>query len=350
MTRSKHRRRDFIQLRQYVTNISALFLCLFISACVANSTLPSQNIGTLLTPEVPNQKLATTDSRQAKLATAQLAPADQPSAASSKEISPAVRNSLAPETKPAAAEDATKLVTKNTTPPPASSPTTPQKPEIKQAKVTKPATKPVAAQKKTTLFAALAKSNQAGNTSKRASIKKKTTRPRTKVTLRKNKNGKTGLPGVRLKSLFGIDSNETEEFDEPVKVASVPNLARKGRHGLHIQRPSVRVGCFPRKLVRILKRVERKFRSPVIVSSGYRSKSYNRRVGGARKSTHVRCMAADIQVRGVSKWRVAKYLRTIPGRGGVGTYCHTKSVHIDIGTKRAWHHCKRRRRSHRKKS
>ncbi|MEE9313154.1 MAG: D-Ala-D-Ala carboxypeptidase family metallohydrolase, partial [Rhizobiaceae bacterium] len=207
------------------------------------------------------------------------------------------------------------------------------------------------------LFAALARNNE--STSSRKSNKTATKPPRTRVTLRKGKVGrkskagrksKTGLPGVRLKNLFGIDSNETEEFDEPVLVASAPNLARKGRHGLLIQRPDVKVGCFPRKLVRILKKVGRRFGKTAIVTSGYRSRSYNIRVGGARKSTHVRCLAADIQIRGVSKWAVAKYLRSIHGRGGVGTYCHTKSVHIDIGTKRAWHHCKRRRRGRRRKS
>ena len=33
------------------------------------------------------------------------------------------------------------------------------------------------------------------------------------------------------------------------------------------------------------------------------------------------------------------------GRGGVGTYCHTNSVHIDIGKKRDWNwRCRRKRR------
>jgi uncharacterized protein YcbK (DUF882 family) len=67
-------------------------------------------------------------------------------------------------------------------------------------------------------------------------------------------------------------------------------------------------------------------------------------VGGARHSLHTLCAAADIQVDGVSKWELADYLRSIPGRGGVGTYCHTESVHIDIGDERDWNwRCRRRR-------
>ena len=36
------------------------------------------------------------------------------------------------------------------------------------------------------------------------------------------------------------------------------------------------------------------------------------------------CAAADVQVPGVSKWELANYVRSMPGRGGVGTYCHTE--------------------------
>jgi uncharacterized protein YcbK (DUF882 family) len=33
----------------------------------------------------------------------------------------------------------------------------------------------------------------------------------------------------------------------------------------------------------------------------------------------------------------------MPGRGGVGTYCHTNSVHVDVGPERDWNwRCRRR--------
>ena len=47
------------------------------------------------------------------------------------------------------------------------------------------------------------------------------------------------------------------------------------------------------------------------------------------------CAAADVQLPGVSKWELAKYVRAMPGRGGVGTYCH-QSIHIDVGPERDW--------------
>jgi uncharacterized protein YcbK (DUF882 family) len=155
------------------------------------------------------------------------------------------------------------------------------------------------------------------------------------------------LPGVRSKGgLFGIgDDIEDEEIDEAVRIASIGGMARTGAQGIRVQHSGVEVGCLKPGLVRILKQVERRYGRAPIVTSGYRSPQKNRRVRGAKNSTHMYCKAADIQVVGISKWHLAKYLRTLPGRGGVGTYCHTKSVHIDTGSKRDWNWRCRRRKS-----
>ena len=186
-------------------------------------------------------------------------------------------------------------------------------------------------------FTRLFKSNEAGNTSAKVVSK----RPKVSVQRRKSVNG--ALPGVRSETLFGIEGNP--EYEEPIELASLTNMARRGNFGLLLQTPKVKVSCFPPKLVRILKMVERKYGRTPIVTSGYRSPRKNRRIRGARNSTHISCKAADIQVKGISKWTLAKYLRSIPGRGGVGTYCHTKSVHIDIGKKRDWNwRCRRKRK------
>ncbi len=216
--------------------------------------------------------------------------------------------------------------------------------EVKPA--SEPAGKP--ADKQGSFFSRLFASNEKSSARQRAGAGSPKKAKPSLVVSRQGSNSRnrgSSLPGVRTKSIFGIDDEvEVEEFDQPVQVASVSNLARRGTHGLLLQRPDVKVGCFPRKLVGILKQVERRFGRTPIVTSGYRSPRYNRLVRGARKSTHIRCLAADIQVKGVSKWKLAKFLRSLPSRGGVGTYCHTKSVHIDISTKRAWHHCRRKRR------
>ena len=96
----------------------------------------------------------------------------------------------------------------------------------------------------------------------------------------------------------------------------------------------------------MLKQVERHYGAKIVVTSGYRSPSYNRKVRGARRSMHMFCAAADVQVSGVGKWELARYVRSLPGRGGVGTYCHTNSVHIDVGPERDWNwRCRSRRKS-----
>ena len=110
------------------------------------------------------------------------------------------------------------------------------------------------------------------------------------------------------------------------------------------QTDRVDVACLKPSLVRVLKTVERHYGKKMIITSGYRSPAHNRRARGAKNSLHMYCAAADIQVPGIGKWELAAYFRTMPGRGGVGTYCHTESVHIDIGPERDWNwRCRRRR-------
>jgi uncharacterized protein YcbK (DUF882 family) len=153
------------------------------------------------------------------------------------------------------------------------------------------------------------------------------------------------LPGVRQGSLFEItrksglddDSDIDLHEDEPsYRVASAAGLARLAPNGLLKQTEGVDVGCLKPSLVRMLKNVERHFGKKMIVTSGYRNPERNRAVRGARNSMHMYCAAADVQVPGVDKHRLAAYVRALPGRGGVGTYCHTDSVHIDIGPERDW--------------
>jgi uncharacterized protein YcbK (DUF882 family) len=154
------------------------------------------------------------------------------------------------------------------------------------------------------------------------------------------------LPGVRQSALFEIkhrnsasdDTNVdiSEEDSGPIQVAYAAGLARLAPNGLKVQRESVDVACLKPQLVKVLKGVERHYGREVVVTSGFRSPTFNRRVRGAKHSLHMYCAAADIQVSGVSKWALAQYLRSLPGRGGVGTYCHTDSIHVDIGPDRDW--------------
>lgn len=163
------------------------------------------------------------------------------------------------------------------------------------------------------------------------------------------------LPGVRQTALFeikrksglddesDIDLNEEEDFGA-YQVASAAGLARLAPNGLLKQTERVDVACLKPSLVRVLKTIEGHYGKKLMVTSGYRDPARNRRARGAKNSLHMYCAAADIQVPGVSKWELANYLRSMPGRGGVGTYCHTDSVHVDVGPERDWNwRCRRRK-------
>lgn len=219
---------------------------------------------------------------------------------------------------------------------------------------------------KTSLVAALfptPKSSEAFTAIKPAAEAKPETKPETKpepvtvaTTLSKpalELNKKTSsqsynysLPGVRAyggleikhrSAVFDDSDIDADEDDAPYLLrVSAPGLARLAPNGLRIQRESVDVACLKPELVKRLRKLESHFKKPVIVTSGYRSPSYNVKVKGARKSLHMSCAAADIQIEGVSKWELARVARAMPARGGVGTYCHTKSVHIDTGPERDW--------------
>jgi uncharacterized protein YcbK (DUF882 family) len=163
------------------------------------------------------------------------------------------------------------------------------------------------------------------------------------------------LPGVRESALFEIrrtngtdddsDVDLYEEDDAPVQLASAAGLARLAPNGLVVQTDHVDVACLKPSLVRVLKQIETHYGKKAIVTSGYRSPPRNRAARGARNSLHMYCAAADIQIEGVTKFELAQYLRTMPGRGGVGTYCHTNSVHVDVGPERDWNwRCRRKKR------
>jgi hypothetical protein len=90
------------------------------------------------------------------------------------------------------------------------------------------------------------------------------------------------------------------------------------------------------KLVGLLRRIGTHYGAAVTISSGCRSHDRNRKAGGAKNSYHLRCMAADIKVAGVSEGQLLRFVKTMSGVGGVGTYCGNSVVHIDVGPKRAW--------------
>lgn len=162
------------------------------------------------------------------------------------------------------------------------------------------------------------------------------------------------LPGVRQTALFeikrksGMDDDSDVDLNEDdgglYQVASAAGMARLAPNGLLTQTESVDVACLKPSLVRVLKSIEGHYGKKVTVTSGYRNEDRNRLARGAKNSLHMYCAAADILVPGIGKWELANYLRSMPGRGGVGTYCHTDAVHVDVGPERDWNwRCRRRK-------
>lgn len=90
-------------------------------------------------------------------------------------------------------------------------------------------------------------------------------------------------------------------------------------------------GCFG-NILRSMERLEN-LRSalgdmPITITSGYRTPEYNKYIGGAENSAHLRGSAADIIVKGVHSRDVYAAADKIYPEGGVGLY--NSFVHVDL--------------------
>ncbi len=136
--------------------------------------------------------------------------------------------------------------------------------------------------------------------------------------------------GERLNTLFWRDG----AYD-PAGLATVDHFFRDWRTGETVQTAA--------SLLDILWRLQMaaRFTVPLEVLSGYRSVQTNamlRRTMGesvAHRSFHIRAMAADIRLPGLSSLAVAHYANGL-GLGGVGYYPDSNFVHIDSGPRRVW--------------
>lgn len=86
------------------------------------------------------------------------------------------------------------------------------------------------------------------------------------------------------------------------------------------------------RLLQKLQALRDKVGRPVIILSGYRNSSYNKRVGGSPGSQHLLGKAADIVVQGCSVEELARISREI-GFTGIGLY--DSFVHVDVRAKEA---------------
>ena len=94
------------------------------------------------------------------------------------------------------------------------------------------------------------------------------------------------------------------------------------------------------ELVKVLQKIRTKFKKKLTITSGYRTSTYNRQIGGSYSSYHTKGMAADFVVEGVDPLVVAEYAHSILGSTGgveVGSYDEGTDgyVHVDVRTT-AW--------------
>ncbi|WP_447926932.1 D-Ala-D-Ala carboxypeptidase family metallohydrolase [Vreelandella sp. EE27] len=80
----------------------------------------------------------------------------------------------------------------------------------------------------------------------------------------------------------------------------------------------------------LLEDIRTHFDQPVIINSGCRCATYNRRVGGASASQHVFGRAADIRVQGIDPATVASYVEQKHPNASVGRY--NTFTHVDTRT------------------
>lgn len=79
--------------------------------------------------------------------------------------------------------------------------------------------------------------------------------------------------------------------------------------------------------VKIIQSVRDYFGKPVTINSAYRTPQYNKKVGGASNSQHVKGTACDIAVKDVPPKAVAAYLEAFFPKTGIGLY--GSFVHVD---------------------
>lgn len=89
------------------------------------------------------------------------------------------------------------------------------------------------------------------------------------------------------------------------------------------------------ELVKVLEDIRNHFGQPVVVTSGCRCASHNKKVGGVQGSRHVVGKASDIYVKGVSATTLLAYTKQLVAQGKLRyTYTNNSNmngvVHVDV--------------------
>lgn len=86
-------------------------------------------------------------------------------------------------------------------------------------------------------------------------------------------------------------------------------------------------------VVNKLQKIRDHFGAPVTINSAYRTESYNKKVGGAKSSYHMKGQAFDIVVKGHTPLEVARFAESI---GITGIIQYNTFVHVDSRQTKYW--------------
>ncbi|MER8481169.1 transglycosylase SLT domain-containing protein [Mesorhizobium sp. M1322] len=84
------------------------------------------------------------------------------------------------------------------------------------------------------------------------------------------------------------------------------------------------------------KQVQNAFGASVPIVSGFRDPERNAKAGGARKSQHMHGNALDLDVSKLSNEERVRLIQTASSLGFTGIGVYANSLHLDIGSRRAW--------------
>jgi zinc D-Ala-D-Ala carboxypeptidase len=109
--------------------------------------------------------------------------------------------------------------------------------------------------------------------------------------------------------------------------------------GTYVANKQVETFCLVPQLRMAISSIENHFGRKVVVSSGYRDPIHNAIVGGQDDSYHMKCMASDIFIPGVSKSSLIAFAYRNNLIGGLGCYPGRTFIHIDVRRRPAgWTH------------
>ncbi len=109
------------------------------------------------------------------------------------------------------------------------------------------------------------------------------------------------------------------------------------RAGMFLSSQDVDNSCVSAKLRGVIASFERKFGRKIVVNSQYRDPIRNIIGGGADSSMHMRCMAVDFFIPGVSKSSLIAFAKSNPQVGGLGCYPGRDFIHVDVRDRpRGW--------------